>query len=142
MKMKRFMAGIFIIFCLFTFIGCATLQANTNVKTAVNATTDVAFIAALQNNPGYKADVVNGLKNLKLFLNVTGCTYDDLLAEVVKQFPQTSKYAIYAVVISYYLDCDKPISTTLLPMLDNYKAGIELKIDRLIKLTELIPDKK
>jgi hypothetical protein len=137
--MKKIFAVLISVLCLFTFIGCASLQTNTDAKTAINVTTDVAFIAALQNNPSYKADVVAGLKNLKLFLNVTGCTYDDLLAEVIKQFPQTSKYAIYAVVISYYLDCDKPVSTTLLPMLDNYKAGIEAKIDRLIQLAAMIP---
>lgn len=138
--MKKIFA-VMILMCFIGVTGCASLQTNTDAKTAINVTTDVAFIAALQNNPGYKADIVTGLKNLKLFLNVTGCTYDDFLAEVIKQFPQTSKYAIYAVVISYYLDCDKPVSTTILPMLDNYKAEIEAKIDRLIQLAELIPDK-
>jgi len=136
--MKKIILCVFALFMMLTVVGCASLQTNTNAQTAVKVTTDVAFIAALQNNPSYKADVVAGLKNLKLFLNVTGCTYDEFLAEVIEQFPQTSKYAIYAVVISYYLDCDKPVSTTLIPMLDNYKAGIEAKIDRLIQLADLV----
>jgi hypothetical protein len=130
---------ILAVMCLLMFTGCAAFNASTTGQIAgkiSNVTIDVSFVYELQTHPEMKGNVVTALNNLKLFLNATSCTYDDLIIEIAKQFPQ--KYAVYAVVISYYFDCDTPNSTSFIPMLDPYKASLNVKIDRLLKLTELI----
>lgn len=133
--MKKLFA---VLICLLMFTGCSALNMNTPTGKITNAGIDVAFVSQLQAHPEAKADVVAGLNNVKKFLTVTGCTYDELMVEVIKQFPQTSKYAIYAVVLSYYFECDKPISTTIFPLTDATIAEITVKLDRLISLAEII----
>jgi hypothetical protein len=123
-----------LLICVLMFTGCATL--GTNSGKIANAGIDVAFVSQLQAHPEAKGDIVKGLNNVKLFLNANACTYDELIIEIAKQFPD--KYSVYAVVISYYFDCDQPTSTSLLPMLDPYKETLITKIDRLILLTELV----
>lgn len=125
--MKRLF--LMVVFCVL-LVGCAGL----NVNTATNVATDTAFVLILQNNPDYKAPVAEALRGIKVFL-MGEVTYDDLMLEIAKVFPD--KYAVVAVVLTGYIETDKPVFETYLPMLDSYKAGIVAKIDRLILLASI-----
>jgi len=126
-NMKKIML---VLVMLAMLVGCAGL--NTNVP--VNVATDVAFVMVLKNNPSYKPQIVAALNTVKIALGES-LTYDDLMVMISKQFPE--KYAYVGVILSSYVATDKPIFETYLPMLDEYKAGIILKIDRLLLLTEV-----
>jgi hypothetical protein len=112
---------------LMMLMGCA----GTNASVPVNVATDVAFVLVLQNNPTYKAPVIAALEATKTFVSGK-VTYDDLIAQISKQFG--GQYAYVGVILQGYLDTDKPVFETYLPLLDSYKAGIIAKIDRLILL--------
>jgi hypothetical protein len=122
--MKKLFA---VIVMLVMLIGCAGMNASV----PVNIASDAAFVLVIQNNPGYKVPIIAGLNKVKAFLSGT-VTYDDLLIEIAKVLP--SQYAVVAVILSGYLDTDKPIFETYLPMLDSYKEGVIVKIDRFIFL--------
>ncbi len=122
--MKKLFVGIMFLMML---AGCTGL----NTSTAVNVSTDTAFVLALQNNPSYKAPVIEALNKIKTFL-AGKVTYDDLILEISKQLPD--KYAVIAVVLTGYIETDKPVFETYLSMLDSYKADVIKKIDRLILL--------
>jgi len=123
---KLFIAMMFVVFVF----GCTGL----NVNTATNVATDTAFVMVLQNNPDYKAPVIDALNKIKTFLSGK-VTYDDLMLEIAKVLPD--KYAVVAVVLTGYIETDKPIFETYISMLDSYKAGIVTKIDRLILLASI-----
>ncbi|MDD5006355.1 MAG: hypothetical protein PHS33_07675 [Candidatus Omnitrophica bacterium] len=125
--MKKLFA---VIFMLVFVTGCTGL----NTTVAVNVATDTAFVLALQNNPSYKAPVIDALNKIKTFLNGK-VTYDDLILEISKQFPD--KYAVIAVVLTGYIETDKPVFETYLSMLDSYKSDVIKKIDRLILLANV-----
>lgn len=126
------MKKIFYVFliCMMFVCGCSGL----NTSTVVNVASDMTFVMFLQNNPDYKADVVSGLENIKTFLNGE-VTYDDLVLEIAKQLPD--KYKAVAVVLTSYIDADKPVFETYVTLLDSYKAGVISKIDRLIALASI-----
>lgn len=124
--MKRIMLLLVGLMMIFT-VGCTGLNANV----AMNVATDTAFVMVMQNNPSYKPVVIAGLNTVKTFLG-GNVTYDDLMLMLSKQFD--GKYSYVYVIISGYINTDKPISETVLPMLGSYKAGIIAKVDRLILL--------
>ena len=121
---------ILIAIILGMLFGCTGLKNNV----AVNVATDTAFVMVLQNNPTYKPVVAKALQDVKMFLKGT-VTYDDLMVFLSKQFD--GKYAYVCVIITGYIDTDKPIFETYLPMLESYKVDIIKKIDRLILLSSL-----
>ena len=126
--MKKIMIAL--ILSVVLFMGCAGMNASV----PVNVATDTAFVLALQNNPTYKAPVIAGLQRVKAFL--TGAvTYDDLILEISKAFG--GKYAYVGIILSGYIDTDKPIFETNLTLFDAYKAGVIKKIDRLILLASM-----
>jgi hypothetical protein len=125
--MKKLFVGIMFLIML---AGCAGL----NTSTAINASTDVAFALFIQNNPNHKAEVVTALNGIKTFLNGE-VTYDDLILEIAKQLPD--QYKVVAVILTSYIEDDKPIFETYFPLLDKYKAGIITKIDRLITIASI-----
>jgi len=111
--------------------GCTGINSGV----AVSVATDTAFVAALQNNPSLKPAVVSGLQGVKVFL--TGrVTYDELIMQVSKQF--SGQYAYAGIILTGYIETDKPVSTSVLPMLDSYKAAVVAKIDRLLLLSGTI----
>lgn len=125
------MKKIFAAILMLAFItGCTGLNASTSV----NVATDTAFVLALQNNPSYKAPVIDALNKIKTFLSGK-VTYDDLILEISKQLPD--KYAVIAVVLTGYIETDKPVFETYLSMLDSYKVDVIKKIDRLITLASV-----
>jgi len=121
--MKNILIGL----ALLMTIGCAGI--NTGVAT--NVATDAAFVMAMQNNPAYKIPVVAGLQAVKVFL-AGDVTYDALITEISKQF--AGQYAYIGVILSGYIETDKPVSTSAISLLDSYKAAVVAKIDRLILL--------
>jgi hypothetical protein len=125
--MKKLFA---VIIMLVMLLGCAGM----NVSVPVNVATDTAFVLVLQNNPSYKPQIIISLNAIKVFL-ANDVTYDDLLIEIVKVLPKP--YDVVAVILSGYLDTDKPVSTSLIPMLDSYKQSVIAKIDRFIFLASL-----
>ena len=125
--MKKLLISFMLLFLL---VGCAGL----NVSVPVNVATDTAFILVLKNNPTYKAPVIAALKEVKAALNGS-LTYDDLVIVISKYLP--GKYAVVAVILQGYLASDKPIFETYLPLLDKYKTGILVKIDRFILLASI-----
>lgn len=122
---------IVVVMILGLLSGCTGMNASV----PVNVATDTAFVLVLQNNPQYKPAVVAGLQAVKTFL-VGSVTFDDLMLMLPKQF--TGKYAYVAVILAGYLDTDKPIFETYLPMLESYKSGIVAKIDRLLVLANAV----
>lgn len=126
--MKKLLVSILLLGLL---VGCAGLNASV----PVNIATDVAFVMVLQNNPSYKAPVIAALTGVKTYL-AGSVTYDDLILFISKQFG--GKYAYIGVILSGYLDTDKPISTSTITMFDAYKAAIIVKIDRLILLANTV----
>jgi hypothetical protein len=128
--MKKLLAGILMLIVLTGCTGCTGLNANV----AMNVATDTAFVMAMQNNPCYKPVVLAGLNTVKTFLDGS-VTYDDLIIMLAKQFE--GKYAYIYVILVGYINTDKPLSETVLPMLGSYKAGIIAKVDRLIVLAKM-----
>lgn len=127
--MKKLFVGVLMVLMLF---GCAGMNASV----PVNIATDIAFVTVLQNNPSYKVPVVSALQATKVFLNGK-VTYDDLILFINKQFG--GKYAYVGVILMSYLDTDKPVFETYLPLLEEYKAGIIKKLDRFIMLAGMVP---
>ncbi len=125
--MKKLILAIVVLVLL---IGCIGLKTNV----AVNVATDTAFVMVLQNNLTYKPIVSKALQEVKVFLNKS-VTYDDLMRFLAKKFE--GKYSYVCVIITGYIDTDKPVFETYLPMLDSYKADIVKKIDRLIFLSSM-----
>jgi len=121
---------IVLVVALGLLMGCAGF----NVTIATNIATDIAFVAVLENNPSMKPFVVETLQRVKVFVDGS-VTYDDLLLEISKQFP--GKYAYVGIILSGYIETDKPVFETYLPMFDAYKADIVKKIDRLILLARI-----
>jgi ABC-type molybdate transport system substrate-binding protein len=130
--MKKIFA---VLICLLMFTGCAAFQGQ-GANTALNASIDVAYVAALQNNPTYKEGVVHGLTLVLEYVNCTECTIEELKLEIIKSFPD--KYKIYGVVLSDYVDDTYVASIFSDKITPESKAVIIKKVDRLIKLAELI----
>ena len=126
--MKKLFVAVML---LMMVIGCAGL----NTSQTVNVATDAAFVGVLQNNPDHKAEIVQGLADLKTFLSGE-VTYDSLIIEIAKRFP--NQYTAAAAVLTSYLEADKPVFETYLPLMNDYKAGFITKIDRLISLAGII----
>jgi hypothetical protein len=124
------MKKLLLVVLMLMAFGCTGI--NTNV--AVNVASDTAFVLALQNNPSYKPVVIKALTETKALL--TGSlTYDDLMVAIATKLP--GKYAVVGVILSGYIQQDKPIVQTYLPMLESYKAAIVTKIDRFLLLANL-----
>ena len=123
------MKKLFLVGMLFVLLGCTGL----NPSVIVNTSTDVAFALVLQNNPAYKPAVVVGLNEVKTVLSGS-LTYNDLLVEITKAFP--NQYAVIATIIIGDLNADQPVSTSAIPLLDSYKAGVITEIDHLILLAQ------
>lgn len=121
------MEKIIIAVLLLAAVGCTGINSNV----ATNIATDTAFVMALQNNPTYKTPVVAALNAVKVFL-AGAVTYDQLLAEISRQFP--GKYSYIGIVLAGYIETDKPVATSAFNMLDSYKLAVATKIDRLILL--------
>lgn len=119
-----------VIMMLMVLSGCSGL----NVSTATSVATDIAFTMVLKNNPSYKPVVVNGLNALKTVLNGE-VTYDDLITIISKKF--AGEYSYVAVLITAYIDTDKPVFSTYLPLFDEYKQGVVDKIDRFLMLASI-----
>jgi len=113
-------------FVLISITGCP-LQ----VKPTLTAVANTAYILALNNNPSYKAPIVAGLNEVKSALNGS-LTYDALITQIAKSLP--APYNVAATILQSELDADQPVSTTILPMTDSYKASVSAEIDRLIVL--------
>lgn len=118
---------IFVILFAMIVSGCTGI--NTGVAT--NVATDTAFVMALQTHPEYKPAVIAALTDLKLFL-ANPVTYDDLIIQINKQFGP--KYAYIGIILQGYIEADKPVSTSMITMLDSYKRAVEIKIDRFLLL--------
>lgn len=125
--MKKIFVGFMFLMML---AGCAGL----NTSTTINASTDVAFALFIQNNPNHKAEVVTALNSIKTFLNGE-VTYDDLILEIAKRLPD--QYKVVAVILTSYIEDDKPVFETYINLLNSYKAGIIKKIDRLITIANV-----
>lgn len=128
--MKKYFAVISMLVMFMLVVGCTGL----NTSVAVNVATDTAFVLVLQNNPTYKAPVIVALKEIKAGLTES-ISYDTLVLLITKAFGP--KYAVVGVVLSGYIAEDKPIFETYLPMLESYKAGILVKVDRFILLASM-----
>jgi hypothetical protein len=127
--MKKIIVSLLMLVFL---IGCAGITANAPVNIAV----DTAFYLTLKNNPQYKPVVVQGLNAVKVALSGS-LTYDQLMAEIAKQFPGDA--AAIGVIVSGYIATDKPISVTLIPMSAAYKQAILVEIDKFLLLASTIP---
>lgn len=130
--MKKKILGLLVALMLFvSLIGCTGFNAGT----AVNAATDVAFAAVLISHPESKPVIVAALKSLKVVLTKTDITYDQLVIEIAKQFG--GKYAVIGIILTDYFAADKPIFETYLPLLNSYKAALNVKLDRFILLASI-----
>lgn len=127
--MKKLIVGV--LMCLL-FMGCASV----NQQTAVNASIDIAYVAALQNNPKAIPDVVKYLGTVKEYISCTECNIEDLKLQAINLAPD--KYKLYALILSDYID-DVAIANFLDDKINaDSKDKITKKIDRLIKISGLI----
>lgn len=131
--MKKFILLLMSLVFVLCFMGCGANTAST--KTA-QASIDVAYIAALQNNCSHKAEITKYLQDVKEYIDCTECGIVDLKDQIIKACPEN--YKIYAVVLSDYVD-----DTAVTNYLDNKinadsKKMISDKVDRLIHLSGLI----
>lgn len=113
-------------------VGCAGFNSNQ----AVNASVDVAFVAAMQNNPSHVAEVKNYLTSVKGYLECTECSIEELKGKAIEACP--AKYQLYAIILSDYID-DTAVTNWLDDKINpESKDKITKKIDRLMKLADLI----
>ena len=124
------MKKIFIGFMLLVLVGCTGLNANQVVTTA----SDVGLAMVLKNNPQYKAPTVVALNEIKALL-AGSITYDSLLIELARY--AAPEYAYIILILKADLSTDTPVSTSVLPMLDSYKAGIIKRIDNYILIASI-----
>jgi len=124
------MKKIFIGFMLLVLVGCTGLNANQVVTTA----SDVGLSMVLKNNPQYKAPTVVALNEIKALL-AGSITYDSLLIELARY--AAPEYAYIILILKADLSTDTPVSTSVLPMLDSYKAGIIKRIDNYILIASI-----
>ncbi len=130
--MKRILVGLIgLAMVVMLCVGCTGINANV----ATNIASDVTFATVMKNNPNLKAPVVKALQSTRDYLQTGGVTYDDLLVYISKQF--AGQYAYVGVILSGYIETDKPIFQTYLPLLDSYKAAVTAKIDRFLVLAQL-----
>ena len=127
---KRFSALIIVIMFL---IGCVGFKPDV----AVNMATDVAFSVALTKHPELKPVIIVALTGLKTFL-AGNVTYDDLIVEISKRLG--GEYAYIGVIVTGYVETDKPISETYLTLFDAYKTDLIKKIDRLLLIANMQQD--
>lgn len=127
--MKKLFASLILV--LFLIAGCTGINASV----ATSVATDVAFVAALQNNPDYKAPVVAALTGVKTVLGGE-ITYDQLVMEINKRF--AGKYAYVGIILLSYIEADTPISTSSINLLGSYKGAVIAKIDRLLLLASSV----
>ena len=125
--MKRILVAFLLLLSL-TIGGCAGINSGTVVDQA----SDIAFVSALTVHPEYRPAVVMALQGIKTFLSGS-VTYDDLMAQIVKAFP--AQYAPIGVLLAGFIETDKPVSTTLIPMLDSYKSAVLVKVNRFLLLS-------
>jgi hypothetical protein len=116
---------------IFLLMGCAGMNASV----PVNVATDIAFVEILRNNPSYKVPVVAGLQAIKVVL-AGELTYDELILQISKQFG--GQYAYVGIILTGYIETDKPIFETNLTLFQAYKDGVIKKIDRLLLLTTAV----
>ena len=124
------MKKIFIGFMLLVLVGCTGLNANQVVTTA----SDVGLSMVLKKNPQYKAPTVVALNEIKALL-AGSITYDSLLIELARY--AAPEYAYIILILKADLSTDTPVSTSVLPMLDSYKAGIIKRIDNYILIASI-----
>lgn len=135
--MKKLLSSVMILFCVIVFSGCSIsdyIKSNSGASSAVSAGVSGGIVAAVQNNPKIKADVIHYLNLVKEYLNCTECSMDDLLAAINDKFPK--KFKPYGVILAdvvadNYLITSEKIST-------DDKALIIKNIDRALKYITLI----
>jgi len=125
------MKKLIVLFMCLAMIGCAgtTIQNTSKIDQVV----DIGFVAFLIAKPELKPVVVDHLKNIKALLE-TDISYKTLTDEIVKRFPETSRYAPLAPLILQLIGTDKPVSEEWLTMFDAQKQTIAGKIDHLLLL--------
>lgn len=130
--MKKLIIGLVV----FLLGGCASLTTGLNTNQAANLAADTAFVLFLNHNPSARVAVIEGLNGVKAVMG-SSVTYQDLLAEISGRFPGDGDMASVGAVLMLYLEGDKPLFESGIPLLDSYKNGLTAKIDRLILLAGL-----
>lgn len=135
--MKKILFIVLMYFCAAVLSGCAVadyIKANSAASSAVSAGVSGSIVAAVQNNPKIKADVVNYLNLVKEYLNCTECSMDDLLAAINNKFPK--KYKPYGAILADVVADNYTITTAKISADD--KTLIIKNIDRALKYIALI----
>lgn len=128
---KRFILLVALAALSMGLIGCTGFNASIPVTVA----TDIAFVEALKNNPDRVPGIVKALEDTNALLQKS-VTYDDLLGFLTGKLG--GEYAYIYVILHAYLDTDKPVFESWLPMLDGYKGELTKKIDHFIMIAGLI----
>lgn len=116
--------------CILMFTGCAGFNANQ----AVTVASDVGLALVLKNNPSYKAPTLLVLNTVKTFL-AGDVTYEQLITEINKY--TGSEYSYIVAILLAELNTDTPISTSMLSLLDDYKADLIKRIDTYILIASI-----
>jgi hypothetical protein len=112
------------------FTGCAGFNANQ----AVTVASDIGLALVLKNNPSYKAPTLLVLNTVKTFL-AGDVTYEQLITEINKY--TGSEYSYIVAILLAELNTDTPISTSMLSLLDDYKADLIKRIDTYILIASI-----
>lgn len=135
--MKKIFLLVLMLFSATVFSGCGIsdyIKSNSAASSAVSAGVSGSIVAAVQNNPKIKADVINYLNLVKEYLNCTECSMDDLLTAINDKFPK--KYKPYGAIMADVVADNYMITTEKISADD--KALIIKNIDRALKYIELI----
>lgn len=136
--MKRLFAVLFMLLCFIVVTGCSQvsgfIKQNSAASSAVGAGVSGAIVAAVQNNPKIKSDVVQYLTLVKEYLTCTECSMDELLFTVNNKFPK--KYRAYGAILSDVIADNYTITTEKISADD--KDLLVKQIDRSLKYIALI----
>jgi len=135
--MKKIFA-VMIMLCFIGITGCSQvsgfIKSNAAASTAVSAGVSSGIVAAVQNNPKIKPDVIKYLTLLKEYLTCTECSMDELLFTINDKFP--AKYRAYGAIVADVVADNYTITTEKISADD--KALLVKQIDRSLKYIALI----
>jgi hypothetical protein len=136
--MKKIFAVFMLMFCFIAFSGCSQvsgfIKSNAAASSAVSASVSGGIVAAVQNNPKIKADVIQYLGLLKEYLTCTECSMDELLLTINSKFP--AKYRAYGAILADVVADNYTLTSEKISAED--KALLVKQIDRTLKYLDLI----
>jgi hypothetical protein len=127
--MKKILMGFFLAAVLIIG-GCSGLPYNPDPT--VDKLTNISTIFFLQNNPKYKAPLVEGLEKVKVVLAKESVTYQDVIDSLNILIKQKTEYGFVFYILLEDIQTDTPIFQN--PLSTEYRLSLIKRIDKLLFL--------